>query len=128
PRRAEPCSAPRMPEGPSIVILKEQAARFAGQVVREVSGNSKQPLQRMQGLRLLEVCSWGKHFLLPFGDFSLRIHFLLFGSYRIDDPKDGVAPRVRLVFDDGELDLYACSVRFIEEPLDEVYDWSVDVM
>jgi endonuclease-8 len=117
-----------MPEGPSIVILKEQAARFAGQVVREVSGNSKQPLQRMQGLRLLEVCSWGKHFLLPFGDFSLRIHFLLFGSYRIDDPKDGVAPRVRLVFDDGELDLYACSVRFIEEPLDEVYDWSVDVM
>jgi endonuclease-8 len=117
-----------MPEGPSIVILKEQAARFAGQVVREVSGNSKQPLQRMQGLRLLEVCSWGKHFLLPFGDFSLRIHFLLFGSYRIDDPKDGVAPRVRLVFDDGELDLYACSVRFIEQPLDEVYDWSVDVM
>jgi endonuclease-8 len=89
-----------MPEGPSIVILKEQAARFAGQVVREVSGNSRQPLQRMQGLRVEDVCSWGKHFLLPFDGFALRIHFLLFGSYRIDDPKEGVAPRVRLRFDE----------------------------
>jgi endonuclease-8 len=116
-----------MPEGPSIVILKEQAARFAGQVVREVSGNSKQPLQRMQGLRLLEVCSWGKHFLLPFGDFSLRIHFLLFGSYRINQRKEA-PPRLGLGFDTGELNFYACSVRFIEEPLDLVYDWWADVM
>jgi len=117
-----------MPEGPSIVILKEQAAKFAGKVVREASGNSKQPLQRMQGLRLRRACSWGKHFLLDFGAFSLRIHFLLFGSSRVDDPKEGVAPRVRLRFDNGQLDLYACSVRFIDAPLDEVYDWSVDVM
>ena len=117
-----------MPEGPSIVILKEQAAKFAGKVVREASGNSKQPLQRMQGLRLRRACSWGKHFLLDFGAFSLRIHFLLFGSSRVDDPKEGVAPRVRLRFDNGQLDLYACSVRFIDAPLEEVYDWSVDVM
>jgi endonuclease-8 len=46
----------------------------------------------------------------------------------VDDPKEGVAPRVHLRFDDGRLDLYSCSVRFIEQPLDEVYDWSVDVM
>ena len=39
-----------MPEGPSIVILKEQAARFAGQRIVEVSGNSRQDLQRMHGL------------------------------------------------------------------------------
>jgi endonuclease VIII len=29
-----------MPEGPSIVILREAAARFRGKTVREVSGNS----------------------------------------------------------------------------------------
>ena len=104
-----------MPEGPSIVILKEQAARFAGKRIVEVSGNSRQDLQRLQGLQVLVLCSWGKH-------------FLLFGSYRIDDPKEGVAPRVRLRFDDGQLDFYACSVRFIEGDLDDTYDWSVDVM
>ena len=117
-----------MPEGPSIVILKEQAARFAGKRIVEVSGNSRQDLQRLHGLQVLALCSWGKHFLLAFEGFALRIHFLLFGSYRIDDPKEGVAPRVRLRFDDGQLDFYACSVRFIEGDLDDTYDWSVDVM
>ena len=96
-----------MPEGPSIVILKEQAARFAGKRIVEVSGNSRQDLQRLQGLQVLALCSWGKHFLLAFEGFALRIHFLLFGSYRIDDPKEGVAPRVRLRFDDGQLDFFA---------------------
>lgn len=85
-----------MPEGPSIVILKEQAARFAGQRIVEVSGNSRQDLQRMHGLQVLAICSWGKHFLLAFDGFALRIHFLLFGSSRIDDPKPDVAPRLLL--------------------------------
>ena len=36
-----------MPEGPSIVILREETAKFVGQVVREVGGNSRQDIQRM---------------------------------------------------------------------------------
>jgi len=117
-----------MPEGPSIVILKEEASRFAGHVVARVGGNSREPVQRLAGQVLRAVRSWGKHLLLEFDGFSVRIHLLLYGSYRIDDPKE-VAQRLGLVFDDGgELDFYACSVRFIEGPLDAVYDWSADVM
>ena len=116
-----------MPEGPSIVILKEAAAGFAGRTVRAVHGNSREPIQRLAGQRLRALRSWGKHFLLEFDDFSVRIHFLLFGSYRIDERKDAPA-RLALEFDRGELNFYACSVRFIEQPLDEVYDWSGDVM
>ncbi len=116
-----------MPEGPSIVILRQQAAKFAGQVVRRVSGNSKQDLQRMQGRRVRAVCSWGKHFLLAYDGFALRVHFLLFGSYRIDDPKD-VPPRLRLDFDNGQLDVYSCSLKYVEGDLDDTYDWSGDVM
>src|SRR5512141_2332822 len=122
-----------MPEGPSIVILTELAAKFAGQVVRSVSGNSKQDLQRMQGRQLRAVCSWGKHFLLVFDGFAMRVHFLLFGSYRIDERKtdaegNPVSPRMSLAFDDGELNLYACSLKYIEGDLDAHYDWSGDVM
>ena len=117
-----------MPEGPSIVILREQAAKFVGGAVREVSGNSRQDLARMQGRRLRAACSWGKHFLLDFDDFALRVHLLLFGSYRIDDPKPDRTPRLHLGFDNGRLDLYACSLRYLEGALDAHYDWSVDVM
>jgi endonuclease-8 len=122
-----------MPEGPSIVILREEAAKFVGKTVRAVSGNSKQDIQRMQGKRVRAVCSWGKHFLVKFDRFSMRVHFMLFGRYRIDEDKTDragklTAPRVSLQFDNGVLNLYACSVKFVEGDLDDVYDWSGDVM
>src|SRR5690606_12432769 len=117
-----------VPEGPSIVILREEAARFAGRTVLRVSGNSTQDIARMQGRKVLAVRSWGKHFLLQFSGFALRIHFLLFGSYRINEGKD-TPPRLSLGFSRGEeLNFYACSVRFLEGDLDDHYDWSVDVM
>ncbi|HMB42660.1 MAG TPA: DNA-formamidopyrimidine glycosylase family protein, partial [Luteimonas sp.] len=99
-----------MPEGPSIVILANEAAKFSGQVVRTVSGNSKQDLQRMQGQRVRAIRSWGKHFLVAFDGFAMRVHFMLFGRYRIDEDKVDrqgrvTAPRVSLVFDNGVLNL-----------------------
>ena len=51
----------------------------------------------------------------------------MFGSYRINERKDA-PPRLGLRLERGELNLYTCSVRFIDEPLDEIYDWSADVM
>jgi endonuclease-8 len=117
-----------MPEGPSIVILTEEAAKFARKRVREVSGNSRQDIQRMQGRTVRAIRSWGKHFLVVFDGFTLRVHFMLFGRFRVDDPKEGGKPRLTLQFANGRLDLYACSVQFLEGDIDDHYDWSVDVM
>jgi endonuclease-8 len=120
-----------MPEGPTIVILREAAAPLlVGKVVRRVEGNTKViDAARMRGRKVLALRSWGKHFLVCFRGFTLRVHFMLFGSYRIDDPKPGVAPRLALGFSgDHELALYACSVKYIEGDLDAVYDWRGDVM
>lgn len=117
-----------MPEGPSIVILREAAARFAGRKVLRVAGNSTQDIGRMRGRKVLAVRSWGKHFLLQFDGFGLRIHFMLFGSWRIGEAK-ATPPRLSLGFGRGEaLNFYACSVKFIEGELDQAYDWSADVM
>ena len=117
-----------MPEGPSIVILREAAAKFAGRRVLRVSGNSKQDIDRLRNKTVKAVRSWGKHFLLEFNGFSVRIHFLLFGSYRIDEGK-GTPARLSLGFSKGEvLNFYACSVKFIEGDLDDYYDWTADVM
>ncbi len=117
-----------MPEGPSIVILRDATARFAGRRILAVSGNSGQDIARLHGRTLIGVHSWGKHFLLAFDGFSVRIHLLLFGSYRINEARDA-SPRLSLAFSKGEvLNFYACSVRFIEGSLDDAYDWSGDVM
>ena len=116
-----------MPEGPSIVILKDEARRLVGQRIVAVEGNTKIAKERLVGERIVALRSWGKHFLVELGAFSLRVHFLMFGSYRIDERKDA-PPRLGLVLERGELNLYTCSVRFIDERLDEIYDWSADVM
>jgi endonuclease-8 len=118
-----------MPEGPSIVILKEEASRFLGRTIERVEGNTTIEKERLLNQKVEALRSWGKHFLVELPDFSLRVHFMLFGSYRINESKSWAVPRLSLGFDNGEeLNLYACSVRFIEEPLDLVYDWWADVM
>ena len=116
-----------MPEGPSIVILREAAAKFAGRRVLCVSGNSKQDIDRLHNKALKAVRSWGKHFLIQFSGFSLRVHMLMFGSYRIDERKPS-PPRVSLQFDNGELNIYASSVKYIEGALEDTYDWRGDVL
>jgi len=119
-----------MPEGPSIVILREAAEGFVGKRVLRASGNTQviEP-DRMIGRTVRAVRSWGKHFLVEFDDFTLRVHFMLFGSYAIDARKENRKARLSLGFARGrELNFYACSVKYIEGDLDAVYDWSADVM
>ena len=55
-----------MPEGPSLVILREEAAKFAGRRVKHVGGNSRLDIQRMAGQRVQALRTWGKHFLVVF--------------------------------------------------------------
>lgn len=116
-----------MPEGPSIVLLKEQVQVFAGEEIVAVHGNSKVDLERLLHQKVRSFQSWGKHFLICLPDFSIRIHFLMFGSYTINERKDR-AERLSLGFKNGELNFYTCSVKFLEGDIDLHYDWSADVM
>jgi endonuclease-8 len=116
-----------MPEGPSLLIAREQMISFEGKKVIAVSGNSKIEKDRMLNKKLVQIRTWGKHLLLCFKGFSVRIHFLMFGTYRVNETKDAV-PRLKLQFAKGEINFYTCSVRFIDEPLDEIYDWAADVL
>jgi endonuclease-8 len=116
-----------MPEGPSIVILKEAVQSFKGKKIIKVTGNSKLNIQRLVDKEIIDFKSWGKHFLICFKDFTVRIHFMLFGSYRINETKNS-QPRLSLEFKEGQLNFYACSLLFIEEDLSNVYDWTADVM
>jgi len=116
-----------MPEGPSLVILKEELASFKGKKIISVSGNSKENIKQLEGQKILDFKTWGKHFLICFKAFTLRIHFLLFGKYAINETRPS-PPRLSLQFNKGEINFYNCSVKFITESLEEVYDFTADVM
>jgi endonuclease-8 len=116
-----------MPEGPSIVILKELLQDFKGKQVIEVGGNTKVDFSFFKKQKIVDFKSFGKNFFICFKKGAIKIHFMLFGSYRINERKE-TPPRLSLHFKNGELNFYACSVKFIAESLDEIYDWSADVM
>jgi endonuclease-8 len=117
-----------MPEGPSIVILKEEAQIFKGKKVLAVAGNTKTEKERLLNQKVLAFKSWGKHFLICFKDFYVRIHLLMFGSYRINERKENSPERLQLKFSNGELNFYTCSVKIVDGDVNDAYDWETDTM
>lgn len=116
-----------MPEGPSIAILRDEAAKFVGKRVRRAQGNAKIAMERIEGKRVADLRSFGKQTLILFDGFYVRVHLLMFGSYLIDERKD-IAPRLGLTFPNGELNFYNCSVKLLDGDALAVYDWRIDIM
>lgn len=116
-----------MPEGPSIVILKEEVQAFKGRKILAAGGYSKIDKQKLVNQPVVDFKTWGKHFLICLPKLTLRVHFLLFGKYSINE-KTKAKPILFLQFKNGTLYFYTAAIRVIEEDLDEVYDWTTDVM
>jgi endonuclease VIII len=115
-------------EGPSLVILSEELSGFVGKTITEVTGNSKQDIDRIKGQKIIAIRSWGKHLLIQLEKFTVRIHFLMFGSYRINEQKENRITRLSLIIGDEEINFYSCSIQFIDTPLEKVYNWKIDLM
>jgi endonuclease-8 len=116
-----------MPEGPTIVILKEAVKNFKGKEIISATGNTKIDKSRLKNKKIIAFKSWGKHFLICFSGFTVRIHFLMFGSYRINERKKSPV-RLRLKFENGEINFYTCSVKYLEGNVNSHYDFTADVM
>ena len=118
-----------MPEGPSIVILREavEVLNLTNKPIIEAEGNAKIDMDRLINQKVIAFRSWGKHFLICFNKFTIRIHLMLFGSYLIDDRKK-TKPKLSIRFSGNELNFYACSIKLIDETADKLYDWSGDIM
>ena len=117
-----------MPEGPILVILKEELQPFIHKKVIAANGYTpKMNPEILIGKTLTDIKTWGKHLLLCFPKFTVRVHLMLFGSYRINSRGKHNAS-LGLQFNTGEVNFYISSVILIDKPLDEIYDWSADVM
>jgi endonuclease VIII len=115
-------------EGPSLVIATEEFAPYFGLKVNSAEGTAKLPFSKIKGQKLVNARSWGKHFILVFEKTTLRIHFLMFGSYRINNPRENRIPKMELRFGKDRVYFYSCAIKILEEDVDDLYDWSVDTM
>jgi len=125
-------------EGPSLYLAAEQLAPFVGQTIKKVSGNTKVGKERLLNKKILDIFSFGKTLIFQFDTFALRIHFMLFGSFEAtvnkkkvtgDYPRKKRDPRLALQLKNGHIEMYSCSVRYLEEAhVKEQCDFSIDTM
>jgi len=119
-----------MPEGPSIVILKEliQELHLKNKEILEVSGNVKTiDKELLLGQKVRNFKTWGKHFLILFDDFTVRIHLLMFGTYLFDEEKS-TPLKLGLTFNNHQVNFYTCDIRLIEGDINLSYDFTADIM
>lgn len=118
-----------MPEGPSLLIVKESLEIFSGKKIKEATGNAKIDMALLKNKVIDRLNTWGKQlFIFIRKGPVIRIHFLMFGSYSINEQTKPDA-RVRLCLELGKQKIYfyTCSVKFVEDPTPS-YDWQADVL
>ena len=118
-----------MPEGPSILIMKEALKHFKGKKVISAGGNAKLVFALLENKRITDIRSWGKHLVISFGKLHIRIHLLMFGTYSIDEQtRADRSLRLYLKCSNGTVYFYTCSIKTLDADPDEVYDWTSDVL
>jgi endonuclease-8 len=114
-------------EGPSLLIIKDELRFLKGKIIQAAEGTANIDYSFLEGKRVKKILSFGKHFLIVFPRVTIRIHFLMFGSYRVNEQRDRPA-KLTLRTGTGEVNFYSCAVSFLDEEPDAIYDWTADVM
>ena len=115
-----------MPEGPSILHLKDELKSFKGKIVKRAGGYGPMPTGWIKGKKLINIETWGKHLLLIFSNGVVKVHLGLFGDVVINERKK-VNRSFYLEFAKGEINGYVVSASKLKKPLEEVYDWRTDI-
>lgn len=116
-----------MPEGPSILHQKNELLPFKGKVVKKAGGYGKMPTSWINGKKLLDIKTWGKHLLFIFSNGTVRVHRGLFGDILVNERKK-VNRSFFLEFATGEINGYVVRAEKLKAPVDEVYDWRTDIL
>jgi len=124
-------------EGPSLYLAAEQLQPFAGRYIRRVAGNSRIGIDRLAGQKVIAIFAWGKHLVFQMETFALRVHFMLWGTFAArvkgrsvtGDYRRSGPPRLMLNFPNGDITIWAASVRFVEDAnAKAAYDFAANVM
>lgn len=116
-----------MPEGPAILHLKNQLLPFKGKVVKKAGGYGPMPTAWINGKKLLDIQTWGKHLLFVFKEGTVRVHLMLFGEILVDEQKK-VNRSFFLEFAKGAINGYMVKAIKLKGTPEEEYDWRIDIL
>ncbi|RYY70448.1 MAG: endonuclease [Chitinophagaceae bacterium] len=116
-----------MPEGPSILHLKDELMPFKGKIVKKAGGYGPMPTAWIKGKKLLNIETWGKHLLFIFANGAVKVHLGLFGDVVINERKK-VNRSFYLEFAQGEINGYVVSASKLKKSVEETYDWRTDIL
>ncbi len=116
-----------MPEGPSILHLKNKLLPFINKKVTNAGGYGKMPTAWIKGRKLLDILTWGKHLLFVFSNGTVKVHLGLFGEIIINERKK-VNRSFFLEFTKGEINGYVVRAQKLDNSLEEIYDWRTDIL
>jgi endonuclease-8 len=116
-----------MPEGPSLLHLRNKLLPFKGKVVKKAGGYGPMPTEWINGKKLLDIITWGKHLLFVFANGTVRVHLMLFGEILVNERKK-VNRSFFLEFANDEINGYVVKAKKLKGKPGEVYDWRVDIL
>lgn len=76
-----------MPEGPSLVILKEKIHSLKGKKIIAASGYAKIDYDEVIHQQITDIKTLGKHLFICLPHTNIEVHLRLFGSYLLNDKK-----------------------------------------
>ena len=116
-----------MPEGPSILFLKNKLQRFKGKTVSEASGYGEMDKSEIVNLKLIDIDTYGKNLLFVFKDFFVAVHLGLFGSMLVNKRKK-VNASFTLHFGESEINFYVAKTKFYKGKPTNHFNFKTDVL
>lgn len=116
-------------EGPPLKVIAENLSFLVGSIIISASGNAKIEKETLVGKPIERVFSRGKNLLIQFPKDTIRVHFVMFGRYTINNPRENVTPSLSLKTQSVIIEFYRCSIKMVHnEEVDTLFDEEVDIM
>lgn len=106
-------------EGPSVHIVANKLQFLKGQKILEVDGNARQPKYKLVEQIIDDVRAVKKRLFIDTKDVGAVIHFLMYGSYRVNERRENLDERLSLLCSSDEVNFYSCSVKVLEKEEDQ---------
>lgn len=101
-------------EGPSVYLLAEKLHGFVGAKIKSIKGNAKIDQNALKKQSIVSIYSFGKRLIIQCADVAITIHFLMYGSYRINEERPDMMPRLQLVTSKGTINFYNCAIKLFK--------------
>lgn len=104
-------------EGPSIHLLAQELQVFLHQKITKLFGNAHFNVDKndLIGQSIQDVYAFGKRLVIQLDDYAIISHFLMYGSYRIDEERKDKQPRLALWTKKHKVFFYNCSSKCVKK-------------